>query len=398
MLAPADVEADIQHVRRRGGSYALQRTRFRERIAGTVYSKLAASPRGAPIEDQTELATLLRRDPAYRRLVDRAWPRQTAEQLLTSVLGNARVLREVAAGVLTDAEQELLRGARARRGRAELSADDGALLDECRWLVDRDLTVYGHVVVDEAQNLSPMQVRMALRRARGGSLTIMGDIAQRTHALGAGSWTAVLDAAGLEQASVAELGTSYRVPGDFLDLARRVVPASVAASSPASARTARWPPTDVPVAGPAELLDAVAAFAAALSRIGSVAVVAPDERLAAIAASLRDRGLAQPRDDGRLSAAINVVALADVKGLEFDATVVVDPQAILAQPDAGAGGLYTALTRSTQALAIVHDAPLPPTLADAPELHVHARGASATVWLEQTARERTLAAAATAGR
>ena len=391
VLAPADVEADIRHVRERGGSYAMQRARFRERLAGTVYSKLAASPRGAPTEDQAQLAASLRRDPAYRRLVDQAWPRQTAEQLLTSALGNARVLREAAAGVLTDDEQALLLSAR-RRTRTALSPEDGALLDECRWLVDRGLTVYGHVVVDEAQNLSPMQVRMALRRTRASSLTIVGDIAQRTHALGAGSWAAVLEAAGVREAVVSQLGTSYRVPRDFLDLALRVVPASVAASSPASVRTARWPPTVVPVAGPTELTDAVASFAAALSRVGSVAVVAPDERLAALEASLRKRGLARPRDDERLSAGINVVALADVKGLEFDATVVVDPQAILAQPDAGAGGLYTALTRSTQALAIVHDAPLPAALADADELHVHAPGASASAWLERTARERPHAA------
>lgn len=103
--------------------------------------------------------------------------------------------------------------------------------------------------------------------------------------------------------------------------------------------------------------------------VGSVAIVAPDERLEQVRAALAPMPFADATA-GPLSAAINLLNLRVVKGLEFDAVVVVEPTAILAQrPNGGPGALYTALTRSTRALAIVHGADLPAGLAASPLLH-----------------------------
>ena len=225
------------------------------------------------------------------------------------------------------------------------------LLDEARWLIDPDLRTYGHVVVDEAQNLTPMELRMAARRARGHAMTILGDIAQRTADAELASWGEVVAAAGVARFDVADLRVSYRVPDDFLRLAATVAPAG-AGQPPRGVRSAPWPA--VAVEAP-DLAGAVVAVAAALrERVGSVGVVAAEEHHDV----LRAAGLAEATE--HLSGGIDLLGLQAVKGLEFDAVVVIEPSAILAErPDGGPGGLYTALTRSTRALAIVHSAAAP---------------------------------------
>jgi DNA helicase IV len=244
------------------------------------------------------------------------------------------------------------------------------LLDEAGWLVDPDLRTYGHVVVDEAQNLTPMELRMAARRARGHAMTILGDIAQRTADAELASWDEVVDAAGVARFDVADLRVSYRVPDDFLRLASTVAPAG-GGQPPRGVRSAPWPA--VAVSAPQDDLGAAtAAVAAALrERVGSVGVVAAAEHHDVLAAA----GLAEATE--HLSGGVDLLGLQAVKGLEFDAVVVVEPASILAErPDGGPGGLYTALTRSTRALAIVHAQSLPEALAAAPEL-VHADVAGA---------------------
>jgi DNA helicase IV len=207
---------------------------------------------------------------------------------------------------------------------------------------------------------------MVVRRARRQSLTILGDIAQRTTEAGLSSWANVLRDAGVDTFADRELELSYRVPDDFLRLAARV--ADEGTRVPRGVRSAPWPPVAV-AAEPAGLGAAVAAMADRMSReVGSVGVVVPPARLEAIRAALAG----VEHDDaitGAVGPGVNLLDLHVVKGLEFDAVVVVEPATILDErPDGGRGGLYTALSRSTRALAIVHAEPLPDALATDPDL------------------------------
>jgi DNA helicase IV len=297
---------------------------------------------------------------------NRVWTRVAPEQLVQSLYKNRRRLDAVGGDLLSAEEIRLLLAASPPSRPIDMSATDVALRDEARWLIEPEMRTFGHVVIDEAQNLTPMELRMVVRRARRQSLTVLGDIAQRTTEAGLSSWDNVLRDAGVRDFATRELEISYRVPNDFLRLASAVP--VIAAKIPEGVRVAPWPPVAVR-AGP----DSLGATAVGLARAmeataGSVAIVAPDERMSQVRAALAGvpfaDGTAEP-----LSAGINLLDLHVVKGLEFDAVVVIDPQAILAQPlSGGAGALYTALTRSTRALAIVHADTLPPALASSPLL------------------------------
>jgi DNA helicase IV len=225
-----------------------------------------------------------------------------------------------------------------------------------------------------------MELRMVVRRARGQSLTVLGDVAQRTAEARLTTWEAVLAEAGVESITIEELLVSYRVPDDFLRIAAPVAPG---ASVPEGVRRAPWPA--VRVATARERLGAVAVELATRMRDevgGSVGVVVPgalrEELDAAFAGTASD---AAEDAEGGLSGGINLLGLRAIKGLEFDAAIVIEPFAILAErPDGGTGGLYTALTRSTRALAVVHSEPLPPAIASAPDLRALDADSAADAW------------------
>src|SRR4051812_15236217 len=166
-----------------------------------------------------------------------------------------------------------------------MTATDVALFDEARWLVDPEMRTFGHVVIDEAQNLTPMELRMVVRRARRQSLTILGDIAQRTTEAGLSTWDHVLGEAGVDRFEARELELSYRVPDDFLRLAAGIAEAGTRV--PRGVRRAPWPPvaarTDEAGLGAmvAELAERLRADVA-----GSVGVVAAPGRLDALHAAL----------------------------------------------------------------------------------------------------------------
>ena len=314
-----------------------------------------------------EVVTAVRQSTEYQRLTNRVWPRVAPEQLVQALYRNRRRLTELAGDLFADDEIELLLASSPPARRADMTVTDVALLDEARWLIEPELRTFGHVVIDEAQNLTPMELRMAVRRARRQSLTILGDIAQRTAEAGLTSWENVLHDAGVRQFAARELLVSYRVPRDFLQLAAGI--GGIQAAVPHGVREAPWPPVAI-TPNRSGIGDAVVRMASAMvEAVGSVGIVAPDELLGQVRAALA----ATPFADavaGPLSAAINLLDLRVVKGLEFDAVVVVEPTAILAQrPDGGPGALYTALTRSTRALAIVHSDDLPARLATSPLLH-----------------------------
>jgi DNA helicase IV len=203
---------------------------------------------------------------------------------------------------------------------------------------------------------------MVVRRARRQSLTILGDIAQRTTEAGLSTWEHVLGEAGVARFETRELELSYRVPDDFPRPAAGVADAGTRV--PRGVRRAPWPPVVARAKDDAALGPQVAELAQRMREdvAGSVGIVCAPERLASLRAALAGVDYADATR-AALGPGLNLLDLHVVKGLEFDAAVVVEPAEILdARPDGGRGGLYTALTRSTRALAIVHAAPLPAAL------------------------------------
>jgi DNA helicase IV len=210
-----------------------------------------------------------------------------------------------------------------------------------------------------------MQLRTLARRAVHHSMTVLGDLAQATAPAATTSWAAVLDHLGRPaHADVDELTIGYRLPGAILDYANRLLPH--AAPDVSAARSVRedGDPPDVRRWAAAELVPESATHAAVLAAtFPTTAVVAPlehvDEVRAAIAAAGGDVGGA---DAGALEHRITVLPAALAKGLEFDAVLVLEPAAIVAESDHGVRLLFVALTRAVQHLAIAHAEPLPAAL------------------------------------
>jgi hypothetical protein len=357
----ADLIADAQGRR----TYQAGRERFRERLADRLVVQVMERGSGGHAAAPEAVASAVRQTKEFQRLANRCWPRQTPEALVASLFKNRRRLASAAGDLLSPAELDLLLSSAPAQTRAAMTHSEFALLDEARALIDPELRTFGHVVVDEAQNLSPMELRMVVRRARGQSITVLGDIAQRTAEARLSTWEAVLGDAGVERLEIDELLISYRVPDDFLRIAATLHPD---AAVPQGVRSAPWPAVSIRT----DDLGAVAAELAARmeAEVGSVGVIVPAALHDAVAPAVGH----EVREG--LSSGVNLVGLAAIKGLEFDAVVVVEPAAVLDErPDGGRGGLYTALTRSTRALAIVHARPLPEELAAADDLHCRSRAA-----------------------
>jgi hypothetical protein len=232
---------------------------------------------------------------------------------------------------------------------------------------DRTWT-FGHAVIDEAQELSPMQWRLLARRVPVRSMTIVGDVAQTGSAAGVTAWGDVLDTIAEGRWRLEELTVNYRTPAEVMDLATALLEAHGIAVKPArSAREATWSPVAVRLPAPdadsvtRAVVEAVTADELAL-RGGRIAVVTPRSGYGYLAGAVRSAltGATTPDDD--LSGRVDVLSVDEVKGLEFDAVTVVDPQAVLAESARGVNDLYVALTRPTQRLAVLHHGTLPPGL------------------------------------
>ncbi len=328
-------------------------------------------------EGGEELWPQLRRLPEVAGALDRMWPLLAPEELLHDLYGAPPLLRLAAREILDAGElDELHRERSPSLDAIPWTAADLALLDEARVLLgprrlnagsDDDVRTYGHIVVDEAQDLTPMQLRMLARRSLSGSMTVVGDIAQATGPSGPGSWDEVLahlpDGAGRR---MAELSVNYRTPGEVMELAARVLAGlELGLRPPLSIRSTGAPPALVAVR-PDELASEVAAIArreADRVRPGTVAVITADSLLASISEALQAAGAdfatAGPRG---LESPVTLLPVAVAKGLEFDSVVVVEPARIVAEQDQGHRALYMALSRPTQRLAVVHADGLPDEL------------------------------------
>jgi DNA helicase IV len=355
------------------------RRRFRTHNAGRKFVEQrlfeALAERSRTPVDPGELRRALRRTTEVREALEWMWPVLTPAQLLHDLFGSKALLR-LAAGRRLSGDQidGLYRLRAASVDEVVWTNDDVPLLDEARAVLgprpkDRsdEVRTYGHIVVDEAQDLSPMQLRMLARRSLNGSMTVVGDIAQATGAWAHADWEEILDYLPQRRPSQrAELTVGYRLPAPNMELAARVLRvAAPELAPPVAVREDGDPPTVVRAAA-AGLLDAIAASVrdeVAAVGAGNVAVICPGSLVDVVDEGLDERGI----DHGHafaqgLDHQVTVVPVGLVKGLELDATVVVEPSRIASEEAQGMRALYVALTRATKRLAIVHAEPLPEAL------------------------------------
>jgi DNA helicase IV len=325
------------------GIGAAGRERFRMSVLRRFYEEYGRVLGGSAIRNFDDVVKALRTKGYLDKVLKAAWPVVQPDKLVRSLLTSRAALAEAADGILDADEQKLL----LRRGPG-WSRWDVPLLDEARALVGERPATFAHVIVDEAQDLTPMQLRMISRRARDGALTILGDVAQATGPVPYDSWSAVLERLpGGDRAEVEELRHAYRVPREIMELALPLLETIAPDVEPPIAyRTGAAPPT-VRRVEEHELLAAAYREAAQLAD-GLLAVIAPD--------ALIDEAAADDLWEG-----VPMLTPRQAKGLEFDHVVVVEPALIAAQ-DQGLRELYVALTRPTKTLVVVHARPLPQAL------------------------------------
>jgi DNA helicase IV len=368
----------------RGVRYGAGRELLGHRIAHVILSQMEAA--GETCDDRTHDA--VRRTAAVRACVDEVWPKIDAKRLVFGLLSSPSALAAAASGVLSESEQAAITWSPAPRGpgSAKWSRADLVLLDEAADLIERTPSL-AHVVVDEAQDLSPMEIRALGRRCATGAATVLGDLAQGTTPWAATSWTDLLGHLGKPDAAVRELDVGYRVPRQILDFASLLLPSIAPGLTPA--RSLRADPAALTVTHVAagELPARVAAAcAAALSAPGSVAVICADPQVGQVAAALGAAGLpfgvlgAAPPDgpaaDGDPAASagvvsadgagmagrLTIVAVTLAKGLEFDHVVLVEPGRIASGEAFGLRRLYVALTRAVSRLTVLYAEPIPGAL------------------------------------
>jgi DNA helicase IV len=345
-------------LRDRGVRYETGRQLLGHRIAHVILTRMEAA--GESCDDRTHEA--VRRTRQVRDAVAQCWPKLDPVRLVFRLLAEPDLLASAAAGVLDGGEQAALGWARPPRspGSARWSVADAVLIDEAADQLERTPSL-AHVVLDEAQDLSPMQCRAVGRRCTTGSATVLGDIAQGTTAWAAGSWQQFLMHFGKAEADLRVLDTGYRVPRQILDYASRLLP--VIAPGMTGARSVRQDAGSLTVrqVAPAELGHVLAAACKdALDRPGSAAVIAADDQLADLGAALAGAGLPHEILDGAaVSDRLTLVPVTLAKGLEFDQVIVVEPARIAAAERRGLHRLYVALTRAVSRLTVLHADPLP---------------------------------------
>ncbi|AWI33239.1 AAA family ATPase [Streptomyces tirandamycinicus] len=354
-----DLARVIDEVRGMGVPYGIGREHVRSRVVTLIQQQ--AERRAGP--KSVTWARKIGRSKPVAALLEAAWPVARPEEVVATLLSDPAVMEAAADGVFDAAEQRALLWAKPPRSEksATWSVEDMLLLDEVAGLIERP-EGYGHVVVDEAQDLSPMQCRAIARRSAFGSITVLGDLAQATAPWSARTWQEQLTHLGKAQATVVPLTTGFRVPAAVMELANRLVGALGVDVPPA--RSLRHD-GELTVSAVDDLASAtVSAVRAALDREGSVAVIAADDAVAATSAALRRAGIeTATAEEVGTAARVTVLPATVVKGLEYDHVVVVEPAAIVESEPRGLHRLYVVVTRAVSRLDVLHARPLPEPLA-----------------------------------
>jgi DNA helicase IV len=328
---------------------AVARERFRMAVLRRFYERYGEKLGPLALRTFDELERALKNKGFLAKYLDRVFAIPRADKLVARLLTSPAALATAADGVLTAEEQRLLLRDRPRRvADLQWSEHDLPLLDVARTLIEGPPRAYGHVIVDEAQDLSPMQLLAISRRAVDGSLTMLGDVAQATGPVVYGRWEELEPYLPEDvEVTIEELRHAYRVPAEIMDLALplldRIAPDM---ERPLAYRRGGQSPKLVKVAAE-DLLPTALRETAELD--GLLAIIAPR--------SLAERA---PEGDAFDEGTVPILTPRRSKGLEFDHVVVVEPALIAEEGgDSGLRELYVALTRPTKTLTIVHSRPLP---------------------------------------
>jgi hypothetical protein len=339
----------VDEVRREAPPYGIGRERVRARVVSLLMRQAEYASGDSPGEAWQRR---MGKAKPVTGFLDAVWPAVTPEQLVFDVLRDP----DPDGRLLTEAERDTIRWVKPPKTSrsAQWTAADAVLLDEAAGLIDR-VPSFGHVVIDEAQDLSPMQCRAIARRSEHGSITLLGDLAQGTAPWAARDWRDSLAHLGKPDARVVPLRTGFRVPEVVLELANRLLPA-LGVDVPEAVSLRR--DGALRVREVADLEPAtVAAVREACGFDGSVGVIAADAAAPRIAAALTAAGVTAggPDDDER----VTVMPATLAKGLEYDHVIVVEPADIVAAEPRGLHRLYVVLTRAVSRLDVLHHAPLP---------------------------------------
>ncbi|MFY4719174.1 HelD family protein [Streptomyces sp. LaBMicrA B280] len=343
--------------------YGAAREALPQRIAHAVLVQMERA--GEAPDDRVQDAVA--RNSAVKAAVKAVWPAVDPAKLVLRLLTEPEFLAEHAAGLLDEDEQKTIRWAKPVRSvkSAKWSAADAVLIDEATDLIQRTHSL-GHVVLDEAQDLSPMQYRAVGRRCTTGSATVLGDLAQGTTPWATRSWDEALGHLGKQEGVIEELTAGFRVPTDVITYASRLLPHIAPGLTPVA--SVRENPGFFEVRAIEGADHVVAACAELLANEGSTGLIAADARIPALAEALTAAGIGYlaPGEETTRERRLTLVPASLAKGLEYDYVVLDEPRAVVdGEPDERTGlrRLYVALTRAVSGLVVTHAAPLPEQLA-----------------------------------
>ncbi|MEV5077407.1 UvrD-helicase domain-containing protein [Streptomyces sp. NPDC056159] len=354
-----ELEDIVRELLDRGIRYGAAREALPQRIAHAVLVQMERA--GEAPDDRVQDAVA--RNAVVKAAVKAVWPPVDPAKLVLRLLTDADFLAEHADGILTEEERKTLLWARPVRSvkSAKWSAADAVLVDEAADLVERTHSL-GHVVLDEAQDLSPMQYRAVGRRCTTGSATVLGDLAQGTTPWATRTWEEALVHLGKSDGLIEELTAGFRVPTDVITYASRLLPHIAPGLTPVA--SVRENPGFFEIRTAAGDAEVVFACEELLRNEGSVGLIAADARVPAVAETLTAAGLPYlaPGEETTAETRLTLVPASLAKGLEYDYVVLDEPQAIVdGEPDERTGlrRLYVALTRAVSGLIVTHTAPLP---------------------------------------
>ncbi|GAB1329008.1 AAA family ATPase [Streptomyces sennicomposti] len=358
-----ELEEIVRELLDRGIRYGAAREALPQRIAHAVLVQMERA--GEAPDDRVQDAVA--RNTAVKAAVKAIWPPVDPAKLVLRLLSDADFLAAHSEGVLTEDERKTILWAKPVRSvkSARWSAADAVLIDEAADLVERTHSL-GHVVLDEAQDLSPMQYRAVGRRCTTGSATVLGDLAQGTTPWATRTWEEALAHLGKSGGIIEELTAGFRVPTDVIAYASRLLPHIAPNLTPVA--SVRENPGFFEVRTGEGDADVVAACGELLRNEGSTGLIAADARVPALAEALTAAGLPYlaPGEETTAETRLTLVPASLAKGLEYDYVVLDEPQAVVdGEPDERTGlrRLYVSLTRAVSGLIITHTAPLPPQLA-----------------------------------